>query len=217
MSKGRQNKRLHLTDLSAARRLTARRQAGDERPCAILPRSTPMINLDVASSARHFEQILDLQRRYHESALSPDAQEREGFVFAEHSVPLLRACPPNSLKRSLSQTTTSSCVTACPCPCHFDTDFRPLHPCLTSSVAVPTTVGLSLASGSSWVARSAWTAPIGVADFSPDSTSKFGYQHRGPTICASPRSPFAIRCPFGLTSGWASNRYRRIQTAAKLG
>jgi len=49
-----------------------------------------MINLDVASSARHFEQILDLQRRYHESALSPDAQEREGFLFAEHSVPLLR-------------------------------------------------------------------------------------------------------------------------------
>lgn len=49
-----------------------------------------MIRLDVASSTRHFEQILDLQRRYHSSALSPDAQDREGFVFAEHSVPLLR-------------------------------------------------------------------------------------------------------------------------------
>lgn len=49
-----------------------------------------MINLDVASSTRHFEQIVDLQRRYHASALSPDAQRREGFVFAEHSVPLLR-------------------------------------------------------------------------------------------------------------------------------
>jgi GNAT superfamily N-acetyltransferase len=49
-----------------------------------------MIKLDIASSARHFEQILDLQRRYHASALSPDAQEREGFVFAEHSLPLLR-------------------------------------------------------------------------------------------------------------------------------
>ncbi len=49
-----------------------------------------MINIGVASSAQHFEQILDLQRRYHARALSPDAQERDGFVFAEHSVPLLR-------------------------------------------------------------------------------------------------------------------------------
>jgi GNAT superfamily N-acetyltransferase len=49
-----------------------------------------MIELDVASSDEHFEQILDLQRRYHASALSRDAQEREGFVFAEHSLPLLR-------------------------------------------------------------------------------------------------------------------------------
>lgn len=49
-----------------------------------------MITLDVASSTRHFEQILDLQRRYHASALPPDAQDREGFVFAEHSVPLLQ-------------------------------------------------------------------------------------------------------------------------------
>lgn len=57
---------------------------------AVLPMSTPMINIDVASSARHFEQILDLQRRYHASALSRDAQEREGFVFVEHSVPLLQ-------------------------------------------------------------------------------------------------------------------------------
>lgn len=49
-----------------------------------------MITIDVASSARHLEQILDLQRRYHASALSREAQEREGFVFVEHSVPLLR-------------------------------------------------------------------------------------------------------------------------------
>jgi GNAT superfamily N-acetyltransferase len=49
-----------------------------------------MIDVGVASSTQHFEQILDLQRRYHASALSSDAQEREGFVFAEHSVPLLR-------------------------------------------------------------------------------------------------------------------------------
>lgn len=44
----------------------------------------------MASTTRHFEQILDLQRRYHASALPPDAQEREGFVFAQHSLPLLR-------------------------------------------------------------------------------------------------------------------------------
>lgn len=49
-----------------------------------------MINIDVASSTQHFEQIVDLQRRHHHSALLPDAQEREGFVFAEHSVALLR-------------------------------------------------------------------------------------------------------------------------------
>jgi hypothetical protein len=48
-----------------------------------------MITLDTASSTRHFEQILDLQRRYHASALSADVQAREGFVFVEHSVALL--------------------------------------------------------------------------------------------------------------------------------
>lgn len=49
-----------------------------------------MINIDVASSPQHFEQILDIQQRYHANALSREAQEREGFVFVEHSVPLLR-------------------------------------------------------------------------------------------------------------------------------
>lgn len=49
-----------------------------------------MISVGVASSTQHFEQILDLQRRYHASVLSSDTQEREGFVFAQHSVPLLR-------------------------------------------------------------------------------------------------------------------------------
>ena len=44
----------------------------------------------VATTDRHFEQILALQRRYHLSALSSEAQNREGFVFAEHTVPLLR-------------------------------------------------------------------------------------------------------------------------------
>lgn len=49
-----------------------------------------MVSIDVASSAQHFEQILDLQRRYHVSALPSDAQAREGFVFVRHSLPLLR-------------------------------------------------------------------------------------------------------------------------------
>jgi GNAT superfamily N-acetyltransferase len=49
-----------------------------------------MITLAVASSDRHFEQILDLQRRNHIHALSLEVQDREGFVFAQHSVPLLR-------------------------------------------------------------------------------------------------------------------------------
>jgi GNAT superfamily N-acetyltransferase len=49
-----------------------------------------MITITIASADRHFEQILDLQRRYHVQSLSPETQEKEGFVFAEHSVPLLR-------------------------------------------------------------------------------------------------------------------------------
>ena len=56
-----------------------------------LPSPTPEVSLGVASSAQHFEQILDLQRRYHASALPPDAQVREGFVFAQHSLPLLQS------------------------------------------------------------------------------------------------------------------------------
>ena len=49
-----------------------------------------MITLTVASSDQHFEQILDLQRRYHAHSLSPEVQAREGFVFVQHSLPLLR-------------------------------------------------------------------------------------------------------------------------------
>jgi GNAT superfamily N-acetyltransferase len=49
-----------------------------------------MTTVTVASCDRHLEQILALQRRYHVSAVSPGIQSAEGFVFAEHSVPLLR-------------------------------------------------------------------------------------------------------------------------------
>lgn len=49
-----------------------------------------MITLDLATTDAHFQQILDLQRRYHAGTLTRDVQVREGFVFAEHSAPLLR-------------------------------------------------------------------------------------------------------------------------------
>ena len=49
-----------------------------------------MITITVASNNRHFEEILTLQRRYHASSVSKEVQSSEGFVFAEHTVPLLR-------------------------------------------------------------------------------------------------------------------------------
>ena len=49
-----------------------------------------MIDITVASTDRHLEEILELQRRYHTRTLPPEVQAREGFVFAEHTVPLLR-------------------------------------------------------------------------------------------------------------------------------
>ena len=49
-----------------------------------------MITTSTASSDSHFEQILSLQRRNLGRALSQEQQRSEGFVFAEHSVPLLR-------------------------------------------------------------------------------------------------------------------------------
>lgn len=51
---------------------------------------TPMTKIDLASSNLHFEQILELQQRYHTASLSPEIQAQEGFVFAQHSVSLLR-------------------------------------------------------------------------------------------------------------------------------
>src|SRR5690242_7041638 len=49
-----------------------------------------MTTITVASSDAHLEQILDLQRRYHARSLSPELQHAEGFVFAEHTLPLLQ-------------------------------------------------------------------------------------------------------------------------------
>lgn len=49
-----------------------------------------MTHLTIACTDQHFEQILALQRRYHLSRVSPELQSVEGFVFAEHTLPLLR-------------------------------------------------------------------------------------------------------------------------------
>ena len=49
-----------------------------------------MTKITVATTDRHFEEILALQRRYHTKTLPQDVQDVEGFVFAEHTVPLLR-------------------------------------------------------------------------------------------------------------------------------
>jgi len=48
------------------------------------------MEITVASTDRHLEEILELQRRYHVRAVSAEVADREGFVFAEHTVPLLR-------------------------------------------------------------------------------------------------------------------------------
>ncbi|MGH8192577.1 MAG: GNAT family N-acetyltransferase [Rhodanobacteraceae bacterium] len=49
-----------------------------------------MMTITVASSNQHFQEILALQRRYHFRAIPADVQAREGFVFAEHTLPLLK-------------------------------------------------------------------------------------------------------------------------------
>lgn len=49
-----------------------------------------MTAITIASTDQHLEEILALQRRYHTRALSAEVQSVEGFVFAEHTLPLLR-------------------------------------------------------------------------------------------------------------------------------
>lgn len=48
------------------------------------------IAVDVASSDRQLEQIVELQRRNLRDRVAADEQATHGFVFAEHTVPLLR-------------------------------------------------------------------------------------------------------------------------------
>nr|AIA11249.1 Acetyltransferase (GNAT) family [uncultured bacterium] len=49
-----------------------------------------MTAITIASTDQHLEEILALQRRYHTRTLSAEVQSVEGFVFAEHTLPLLR-------------------------------------------------------------------------------------------------------------------------------
>lgn len=58
--------------------------------CARRPTSKLMTAITVASTDQHLEEILALQRRYHARAVSAEVQSVEGFVFAEHTLPLLR-------------------------------------------------------------------------------------------------------------------------------
>lgn len=48
------------------------------------------ILFEVASTDRQFEQILQLQRQNLFTAISEEQQAQEGFVFAEHDLPLLK-------------------------------------------------------------------------------------------------------------------------------
>lgn len=48
------------------------------------------VTFAVATTDQHFEQILLLQKQNHYSCISEDQQEQEGFVFAAHSMELLK-------------------------------------------------------------------------------------------------------------------------------
>lgn len=50
----------------------------------------PVPTLTIASSDRQLEGILALQRRYLARTSPPEQQAQEGFVFVEHTLPLLR-------------------------------------------------------------------------------------------------------------------------------
>ena len=45
--------------------------------------------LAIATTEAHLEGILELQRRNHVGAVPADVQDREGFVFVEHTLPVL--------------------------------------------------------------------------------------------------------------------------------
>lgn len=48
------------------------------------------IVFEIASSEQHFEQILQVQKQNLFSTISEEQQAQQGFVFAEHTIPLLK-------------------------------------------------------------------------------------------------------------------------------
>ena len=48
------------------------------------------IVFEAASTEQHFEQILQLQKQNLFSSISDEEQSQQGFVFAEHTIPLLK-------------------------------------------------------------------------------------------------------------------------------
>ncbi len=48
------------------------------------------IVFEVASTEQHFEQILQLQKQNLFNVISEEQQAQQGFVFAEHTIPLLK-------------------------------------------------------------------------------------------------------------------------------
>jgi len=49
-----------------------------------------MVKTDIATSDSQFEQILSLQQQYSQQVLTPRQQQSEGFVFLQHTLPLLK-------------------------------------------------------------------------------------------------------------------------------
>src|SRR5687767_2451108 len=49
-----------------------------------------MTTITTATTDAHLEGILALQRRNHVNAVSGEVQDREGFVFVEHTLPMLQ-------------------------------------------------------------------------------------------------------------------------------
>lgn len=54
------------------------------------------VSFGMASSDWHFEQILQLQKQNHYTSVSAEKQVNEGFVFAEHTLALLKVMAANA-------------------------------------------------------------------------------------------------------------------------
>lgn len=51
---------------------------------------TPSVQLTVASTEEHFQQILELQRQNQRDSLTTEEQENQGFVYVQHTPELLK-------------------------------------------------------------------------------------------------------------------------------